>query len=225
MGAAFYAARPAAGRRGLRPDPFGRGGGWLRLRSVVKLVEPDHGPGAASGPAPAAARTPGGAGVSGSRGSGGPCAQVEDGRPGSQPVGTIRLAPARGAPRRCAPAWLGWTLAPLGLIGVLLGLAIVRSAPFELFGFAFGGLVLAGLGWILVSALHPARADRTCPSCAAEALERSDPDATRGVRCATCGFEDDAASSFLLAEDEGGSLEPLVLRGRSAARETDSSAP
>ena len=44
-------------------------------------------------------------------------------------------------------------------------------------------------------------------------LERLDPKTTHGVRCRSCGFEDEAQSSWLLAEEEG-PLEDIVLESR-----------
>ena len=79
-------------------------------------------------------------------------------------------------------------------------------------------LVGAGLLWVGVSVFWPAKADRKCPRCEEEALERLDPDTTQGLKCASCGFVDEQATGWFLAEDEG-PLEDLVLRQRAARRE------
>lgn len=109
------------------------------------------------------------------------------------------------------------------LVGVLFPLAavaaaglavwIVRREPEGLLGWATGGALGALFLWILASALWPARAERTCPRCGAAGLARLDPRAAHGVGCERCGFRDESASAWLLAEEEG-PLEELVLRAR-----------
>jgi len=83
-----------------------------------------------------------------------------------------------------------------------------------------GTALALGLAWIVVSSLNPAEADRTCPECGEEGLERLDPDATRGVVCSRCGHIDRDVSSWFLAEEET-LLEEIVLaeRARPQGRE------
>ena len=69
------------------------------------------------------------------------------------------------------------------------------------------------LVWVLVSVFFPARADRSCPRCGEESLERLDRTRTTGIRCRACGFRDEQASAWLMAEEEG-PLEEIVLRER-----------
>ena len=69
------------------------------------------------------------------------------------------------------------------------------------------------LVWIGISTLWPATADRSCPSCGEDGLERLDPQKTYGIRCRGCGFRDESVSAWLLAEEEG-PLEEIVLRQR-----------
>lgn len=107
-----------------------------------------------------------------------------------------------------------WFAAPLILAAIAAGMAFVLRGPDEVFGVAFGTVVALGLGWVLVSALFPGRADRTCPQCGGEGLERLDPDSSQGIVCSLCSWTDESASSFLLLEDEGEAFEDIVLRGR-----------
>ena len=111
-------------------------------------------------------------------------------------------------------ARLAWALIPvLSLLAVAAGLWIVRSAPPGLAGWTLASVLVAACLWILGSVLWPARAERTCPRCGAAALVRLDPRATHGLLCERCGFRDESASSWLLAEEEG-PLEELVLDAR-----------
>lgn len=112
----------------------------------------------------------------------------------------------------------GWLVAPLLLGATAAGVLFVLRGPDHLFGAVFTGVLALGLAWILISSLFPGRADRRCPRCAKNGLERLDPRSTRGVRCRSCGMVDAHASSFLLAEDEGAQLEELALRERSRRR-------
>ena len=107
----------------------------------------------------------------------------------------------------------GWLVAPLMLAAIAAGVLFVLRGPDEIFGAAFGLVLALGIGWILVSALLPGRAERTCPACGRNGLERLDPRTTHGLRCQLCGWRDESASSFLLAEEEG-PLEDIVLRER-----------
>lgn len=112
----------------------------------------------------------------------------------------------------------GWLIGPLILSATLATVLFVLRGPDHLFGVAFGGVLATGLAWILVSSLFPGKADRRCPRCGAQALERLDPRTTRGLRCNTCHFVDAHSSSFLLAEEEGVPLENIALRDRSRRR-------
>ena len=93
------------------------------------------------------------------------------------------------------------------------GLLFVWRGPDEVFGLVFGLVVALGIVWILISALLPGQAERTCPVCGGAGLERLDRETTRGLRCRLCRWQDESASSFLLAEEEG-PLEDIVLRER-----------
>jgi hypothetical protein len=120
----------------------------------------------------------------------------------------------RGAPRRARESRAAWLVAPLILAAIASGLLLVLRGPEGLFGVAFGLVLALGLGWILVSSLLPARAERTCPRCGGEGLERLDPDSSQGLVCRLCSWADESASAFLLLEDEGRPFEDIVLRGR-----------
>jgi hypothetical protein len=111
----------------------------------------------------------------------------------------------------------GWLVAPLMLASIAAGLLFVLRGPDEVFGLAFGLVLALGIGWILVCALLPGKAERTCPACAGQGLERLDRRSTQGLRCRLCGWQDESASSFLLAEEEG-PLEDIVLRARRDGR-------
>jgi hypothetical protein len=135
----------------------------------------------------------------------------------SRPMPTSR--PVRGDPP-------GACLLPVVFLGATLGAAfLVLRGPDRLFGWALGAMLGASLLWIVISVLFPAKADRTCPRCGAESLERSDPQRTEGLACTSCGWRDDAESGFLLAEDDGVPIEPMVLRRRAErARAADAGA-
>lgn len=109
-------------------------------------------------------------------------------------------------------------LAPLLLLGAVgLAVAVINLGADSLVGWvggAVGGVVVL---WVLAASLWPAKADRTCPQCGEDALERLDPDTTMGLRCTACGHTDPTKSGWFLAEDEG-PLEELVLRQRAAKR-------
>ncbi len=118
---------------------------------------------------------------------------------------------------RARTALVAWMIGPIGLLSVAAGVLFVRQGPGEAFAVTIsilGGVVLL---WVLVSIFSAARADKTCPQCGSEGLRQLDPDTTLGVTCAACGFADEAASSFYLAE-ETGSLEHTVLRERRRKR-------
>lgn len=121
---------------------------------------------------------------------------------------------ARRAQPVAAESRAAWFAAPLLLAAIAAGATFVLRGPDEVFGLAFGLVLALGLGWILVSALFPARAERTCPQCGRDGLERLDPDSAQGVICRHCAWADESASAFLLLEDEGRPFEDIVLRGR-----------
>lgn len=106
-----------------------------------------------------------------------------------------------------------WILPLLVFGGIALTFLILRAGGPELPYVVLGVVLFLGFGWILISSLHPARADRTCPECGEEALERLDPGTTRGVVCSGCGHTDRETSSWFLAEEET-TLEEIVLAER-----------
>jgi hypothetical protein len=111
--------------------------------------------------------------------------------------------------------------APLGLLGaVLAAAAIVLARPLSLLGALLFALAIVPVGWVLASALWPARAERRCPACGREALERLDARATHGLSCRDCGWRDESASAWLLAEEEGGLEEIMLSQRTQASRET-----
>jgi ribosomal protein L37AE/L43A len=115
-------------------------------------------------------------------------------------------------------ALAGWLVAPLCLAAVVAGTLLIFRGPDGLFGFTFGLVLALGLAWILACSLFPARADRTCPQCGRRSLSRLDRQATHGLKCRQCGWLDEDASSFLLAEDSGQPFEDIVLRERRPRR-------
>jgi hypothetical protein len=153
-------------------------------------------------------------------GAGGPWGGRLRGFAGGERPPRVREFPARGeraGRRRRSRQRGGWLIAPLMLAAVAAGLLFVLRGPDQVFGVAFAAVLVLGIGWILVSALLPGRAERTCPACGGAGLERLDPQTTQGLRCGLCGWRDESASSFLLAEEEG-PLEDIVLRQRRAGR-------
>jgi DNA-directed RNA polymerase subunit RPC12/RpoP len=137
----------------------------------------------------------------------------------SERIRKITLAPPpREAPVRPAPAispLATWFLPPLFLASAAAGTAIVLRGPDAFFAWAMVAIFGTGFGWIAVSIFFPATADRRCPQCGEDAIERIDPGATHGLRCTSCGHRDETASAFLIAEEEG-PLEEIVMveRGR-----------
>ncbi len=107
-------------------------------------------------------------------------------------------------------AWLAILVPTLFLGAITVGILIVRTEPSWLFGVVLGVLLVGAVGWVAVSALWPARANRTCPECGEESVERMDPTEVRGLTCSACDWEDPTASAWLLAEDEEPVLEDLV---------------
>lgn len=109
-------------------------------------------------------------------------------------------------------------LLPLLLVGAsAAGVAVVRAGPGWILPVVLALLFGAGLVWIAASALWPAKADRRCPRCGSEALERMEPTTTDGVRCRACGHADPEATGWFLAEEEG-PLEEIVLAARRRRR-------
>lgn len=108
-------------------------------------------------------------------------------------------------------------LVPLALLGATAcAILIVRAGPAWLAVGALGAVLAALFVWVTASVLWPGCADRTCPACAAEAVVRLTPDALVGRRCTACGWSDASESAWMIAEEEGDALEPLVLQQRSA---------
>ncbi len=111
-------------------------------------------------------------------------------------------------------------LLPLVFLGALAAaLACLRAPPAWLAGLVLGGALVLCAGWVLVSVLWPGRAERTCPACGKETLERLERSSTVGQRCGACGFAEAEESAWLLAEEDGVPLEPLVLEQRRRRRE------
>lgn len=111
----------------------------------------------------------------------------------------------------------GWFVAPIALGAVAAGVWLGLRRPPLLFALFAGAFVLVPVGWVLVSALWPGKADRRCPACGKDALQRIDSRRTVGLVCSACGQRDESASAWLLAEEEG-PLEPLVLAQREERR-------
>lgn len=108
-------------------------------------------------------------------------------------------------------------IGPIGLLAVAAGMLFVRQGPGQAFAVTISILVGVVFLWVLVSVFSAARADKTCPRCGSEGLRQLDPETTLGVTCAECGFADETASSFYLAE-EAGALEHTVMRERGRQR-------
>lgn len=111
-------------------------------------------------------------------------------------------------------SWIPLMMPLLFLGAIALATAIVALRPDSILtwvGFGGAGLVLL---WLAATTFWPARADRSCPQCGQETLERMDPATTMGLRCTRCSFEDDAASGWFLAEEEEPDLDSLVRRQR-----------
>lgn len=110
-----------------------------------------------------------------------------------------------------------WLLPVFVLAAIVAAFALLHHGPERLFAYALGVLFATGFLWIGISIFWPARADRACPGCGREAVERLDPRTTQGLACRACGWRDASASSWFLAEEEG-PLEELVLRERAERR-------
>lgn len=119
---------------------------------------------------------------------------------------------------------VGWLVAPIALAALAAGLWLALRRPPQLFGILLAALVLVPVVWVLVSALWPGKAERRCPACRQDSLARIDSSSTVGIRCSTCGWRDESASAWLLAEEEG-PLEELVLAQRAKQRGVDSPGP
>jgi hypothetical protein len=136
-------------------------------------------------------------------------------RAGTAPVHAARAsARASESADRARARLAAWAMPPLLLASVACGVAVVLRAPRGAFAVAAGSLFAVAIAWILVSVFFPARAERRCPGCGQETLERAG--GLRGLACERCGWRDDEASAFLLAEAEDAPLEPLVLAERDA---------
>jgi len=105
------------------------------------------------------------------------------------------------------------------LFAVALGVWIVFRRPLSLFVGVLASLAAVPVGWVMISALWPARAERRCPACGANALERIDRQKSHGLVCRACGHRDESASAWLLAEEEG-TLEDMVLAERGNRRKS-----
>ena len=101
---------------------------------------------------------------------------------------------------------------------VLVAIVVLFTTPSGLWQYIVGLMILGSLTWVAISSLWPGKPERKCPECGQEGLTRSDPETHRGIRCTRCGFEDESASSFMMAEEEG-TLEEAVLRERGRAEE------
>jgi hypothetical protein len=129
-----------------------------------------------------------------------------------------RAAPGHARTRRIG---LEWTMPAALLAASALGITLVLASPAQAFAIALALVFGAAIVWMLVSVFSPARADRRCPRCAGETVERLDARSTRGIVCRACGHVDAESSSFLLAEDEGAPIEPMLLERRADGRRTE----
>jgi len=124
-----------------------------------------------------------------------------------------RTDPPRGRAR--GPGRASALALPLVFLGAIAIAALVlRAPPAGLFGAVLFVLFGGAIVWIVVSVLWPARAERTCPRCGEEALERIDPTETRGWVCRACQHRDETASVWLMAEEDDAPLEDIVLSRR-----------
>lgn len=109
---------------------------------------------------------------------------------------------------------LGWLFPAVWLTAIALGVLLVRLGPNWVSAWVLGGVFATALAWIVISTLWPARADRACPACGEESVERMDSSRSVGKRCAACGWIDETQSSWMIAEEEEEALEHLVLGER-----------
>jgi DNA-directed RNA polymerase subunit RPC12/RpoP len=113
---------------------------------------------------------------------------------------------------------LAWLLVPLAF-GLAIGFgALAFTRPDWLTAAVLWTVLGLASIWVMGTVLWPARAERACPQCGEERLVRADPSTTMGVRCEACGHQDMEVSSWFLAEDEGDSLEEIVLSQRRRGR-------
>jgi hypothetical protein len=143
-------------------------------------------------------------------------------------VTKLVLDAPRSAQRPSAPPWIGavtWLVAPLLLGAVFTAFALLRQGPEALLGPVLVAVGAVPLLWLLVSIVFPARTDRRCPECGAEALEPLREDDLQGLRCGACAYSDEHASAWKFAEEDDRPLEPLVLRQRRGALPTSLSGP
>ena len=117
--------------------------------------------------------------------------------------------------------WLLFPFLVFGAVAATFGLLryVGPKLPFIL----LGAVIAIGILWILGSSLSPSSADRTCPECHEQGLERLDPNTTRGVVCSLCGYVDPDISAWYLAEDET-LLEEIVLSERAQKRASSTNA-
>ncbi|MDE0903307.1 MAG: hypothetical protein OSB42_01640 [Planctomycetota bacterium] len=117
-------------------------------------------------------------------------------------------------------SWIAFLL-PLILLGAVgLAAAILALGPDSILtwvGYGVAGLVLL---WLGATTFWPARADRACPECGQESLERMDAKTTMGLVCTLCTYQDPQASGWFLAEEEETDLEDLVRQQRQALRDS-----
>jgi hypothetical protein len=99
-------------------------------------------------------------------------------------------------------------------VATVCGALLVLRGPDRAFVVALAALIGTVLVWILTSVFWPARADRKCPACGVESLRPLEPGTTRGIACEACGHEDAGESSFLMAEEDGAPLEPILIGAR-----------
>jgi len=111
------------------------------------------------------------------------------------------------------PTWLAWLFPLVMMLAVVLGAVIVRGQPRVALGVILTLMLLIPVVWVLVSVLWPGTADRGCPGCGEDTLVRSNPESTVGLECPSCGWHDEVASGWFLAEEEG-LMEDIVLRQR-----------
>jgi hypothetical protein len=144
-----------------------------------------------------------------------PCEQTAD--VASPTAKSARRDGSRTIATLCRPTHASsratWLIGPVFLASTATGITFVLRGPDRFFGLALGTLLSLALLWVLISALFPAKPDRTCPSCGRGRLRRMDVNTTRGVVCRDCDHADPDQSSFLMAEEEG-ALEKIVLAER-----------
>jgi len=119
------------------------------------------------------------------------------------------------------PRWFerhAWLLVPFVFALAIAAGALALIRPAWLTAAVLWTVLGLASTWLMVTIFWPARAERTCPRCGEERLVRADPSTTVGVRCEACGHQDLEVSSWFLAEDDGDSLEEIVLSQRRRGR-------